>query len=700
MNTAEDITKYLVQNQNHGIESNSENDSDSSTETDNSGIVKLCDEGGGSNRLAENEFRVENFREMGEIKGKRGGMESKEKKDGDIAPAKTRKRRRRLLSICTTNCKYDVVRRVAALYGMREVTEDSAWNLYWTDLSISIERAKDMKRFQKVNHFPGMTEICRKDLLARNLNRMLRMFPKDYNFFPKTWCLPADYGDLVAYARTRRSKTFIIKPDTGCQGRGIYLTKNLKEVKPYERMICQVYVAKPFLIDGFKFDLRVYTLITSCDPLRIYVYNDGLARFATSRYKEPTNHNTSNVFMHLTNYAVNKHSRLYVIDEEMGSKRKISTLNRALQSDGVDIDELWRKIDEVVVKTVLSAYPILKHSYSTCFSTHDLTYACFEILGFDILIDSKLKPYLLEVNHSPSFHTDAQLDKDIKESLLMDTFNMLNLHHCDKRKIIEEDRKRVRDRLLQGINTKDPSVNDTVGPSKVEEKSLEADRKWEDEHMGNFRRVYPSNGDQKYDAFFKQNNTSMFQDTAASRAREEASKLQREEATMRMREEESKRMASKWDPKLETESPTGARGINSMSARNKPNSAISKRSSLTPTVKKSREHVPMADSLSSFVPEIISESEERERVASLAQRDFLIKSHGILEEIYSAMKKNGTLRPGDIKKYGMYGKLGQRSEYYPSGGVSQKRQVEVQLESIHGERDQSALGEKFNKKRN
>lgn len=98
----------------------------------------------------------------------------------------------RFLTICTSNCKYEVVRRVASRFGMREVTEDSSWNLYWTDLSVSIERAKDMKRFQKVNHFPGMTEICRKDLLARNLNRMLRLFPKDYNFFPKTWCFPAE----------------------------------------------------------------------------------------------------------------------------------------------------------------------------------------------------------------------------------------------------------------------------------------------------------------------------------------------------------------------------------------------------------------------------------------------------------------------------------------------------------------------------
>jgi len=56
------------------------------------------------------------------------------------------------------------------------------------------------------------------------------------------------------------------------------------------------------------------------------------------------------------------------------------------------------------------------------------------------------------VNHSPSFHTDAQIDKDVKEALLTDTFNILNLQQCDKKKIMEEDKKRIRERLLQGIS--------------------------------------------------------------------------------------------------------------------------------------------------------------------------------------------------------------------------------------------------------
>jgi tubulin polyglutamylase TTLL6/13 len=63
---------------------------------------------------------------------------------------------------------------------------------------------------------------------------------------------------------------------------------------------------KPFLIDGLKFDLRLYVLLAGCDPLRVFLYKEGLARFATEPYISPTNSNLENVCMHLTNYAINK----------------------------------------------------------------------------------------------------------------------------------------------------------------------------------------------------------------------------------------------------------------------------------------------------------------------------------------------------------------------------------------------------------
>lgn len=65
----------------------------------------------------------------------------------------------------------------------------------------------------------------------------------------------------------------------------------------------------------------MYVLITSCDPLRIWVFEEGLARFATAKYRLPTHSNTENSYMHLTNYAVNKFSRDFIVDEATGTKR-------------------------------------------------------------------------------------------------------------------------------------------------------------------------------------------------------------------------------------------------------------------------------------------------------------------------------------------------------------------------------------------
>jgi tubulin polyglutamylase TTLL6/13 len=59
---------------------------------------------------------------------------------------------------------------------------------------------------------------------------------------------------------------------------------------------------------------------------------------------------------------------------------------------------------------------------------------CFEILGFDILIDHKLKPWLLEVNHTPSFHCDTPFDRDIKFNVIKDTIKLMNFDSNDKLK--------------------------------------------------------------------------------------------------------------------------------------------------------------------------------------------------------------------------------------------------------------------------
>lgn len=412
------------------------------------------------------------------------------------------------------SCRYESVRRAAQQYGLREGGENDDWTLYWTDFSVSLERVMEMKSYQKINHFPGMSEICRKDLLARNMSRMSKLFPKDFHFFPRTWCLPADWGDLQNYSRSRKNKTYICKPDSGCQGRGIFITRTVKEIKPGEDMICQLYISKPFIIDGFKFDLRIYVLITSCDPLRIFTYKEGLARFATTSYSHPCTDNLDDICMHLTNYSINKHSSNFVQDSLSGSKRKLSTFNTYMESHGYNVEQIWRDIEDVIIKTIISAYPIIKHNYHTCFPNHTLNSACFEILGFDILLDRKLKPWLLEVNHSPSFSTDSCLDKEVKDSLLYDTLVLINLGSCDKKKVLEEEKQRGR--FLQQCRSREAKIKELKGFQALRQEKTE---KYEKENGGSFHLIYPNLNSEKYEKFFQDNN-SLFQNTATSRARE------------------------------------------------------------------------------------------------------------------------------------------------------------------------------------
>jgi tubulin polyglutamylase TTLL6/13 len=89
-------------------------------------------------------------------------------------------------------------------------------------------------------------------------------------------------------------------------------------------------MAKPYLIDGLKFDLRVYALVYGVDPLRVFVFKEGLARFATEEYIGPQRNNLDNLYMHLTNYAIQKKSDAFCqnedVDDDSGHKRSLSSI--------------------------------------------------------------------------------------------------------------------------------------------------------------------------------------------------------------------------------------------------------------------------------------------------------------------------------------------------------------------------------------
>ena len=101
---------------------------------------------------------------------------------------------------------------------------------------------------------------------------------------------------------------------------------------------------------------------------------------------------------------------------------------------GHDSARVLHDIKATIIKTVCTVQPQLAHTYRSCQPDDIENSMCFEILGFDIFLDDKLKPWILEVNHAPSFSTDSPLDFKVKKNLVTDTIKLLNISYWKKMK--------------------------------------------------------------------------------------------------------------------------------------------------------------------------------------------------------------------------------------------------------------------------
>ncbi|CAF3233028.1 unnamed protein product [Rotaria sp. Silwood2] len=167
---------------------------------------------------------------------------------------------------------------------------------------------------------------------------MRTLFPDEFDFYPKTWFLPEQTEQFQSDVRSiheedrrqlRSLTTFIVKPSDGSQGTGIYLIRDATRWNATSRPhVVQEYIDPPLLINGLKFDIRIYVLLLNLDPLEVRIYHEGLARFATVDYQAPSTTNLYETFMHLTNYSLNKRSISYkhATDETQmdASKRKLT----------------------------------------------------------------------------------------------------------------------------------------------------------------------------------------------------------------------------------------------------------------------------------------------------------------------------------------------------------------------------------------
>lgn len=298
--------------------------------------------------------------------------------------------------------------------GIEYSENDKTAALVWHDSIKDIDYFKYLQPWQMVNRIPNINVLCRKASFARLIQRISPIFPNLFSFVPKSYILPfrsADFLRAVAKAKRR----FIVKPDCGSLGQGITIVEPGQEYAPEDILaVAQDYIDS-LLLDNTKFDLRIYVLITSIDPLEIYVHRDGLARFCAEQ------DGSRSMYSKLTNVGLNKDK---VVEEFSEISRLISDVFPRLEKElGMDIKDLWGQIDEVVVLSILSAYDILKKGVE--WQCPSVGYSrCFQILGFDILLDREFKPHVLEVNYRPSLEYHRGRERRMKVQMIREALQI------------------------------------------------------------------------------------------------------------------------------------------------------------------------------------------------------------------------------------------------------------------------------------
>ena len=157
--------------------------------------------------------------------------------------------------------------------------------------------------------------------------------------------------------------------------------------------IVQKYIEKPLLLTHFnesrKFDIRQWVLVTSYDPLKIYVFDEFYVRLCGSRYDLS---DISDNYKHLTNFSIQKHNAGVSDKATDLVMSQAEFFKKAFKNDTTKINKVRSSFNEIILKTLRSGQEAgVEHKPN-----------CFEIYGFDFMLDRKLRPWLLEVNLSPA----------------------------------------------------------------------------------------------------------------------------------------------------------------------------------------------------------------------------------------------------------------------------------------------------------
>ena len=319
-----------------------------------------------------------------------------------------------------------------------EAGDDSDWDAGWVTGMPDSAQFRRVSPRCRLNHFPGNAALTVKSRLHASLStlreRMVESHGADSEpvsrlaFFPRSWVMPHDYHALQEAALANPEQRWILKPTNASKGKGVRVLRDAGDAPLAADWMVQEYLANPHTIRGHKYVLRLYVLISSLEPLRVYLYRQGFAKLASEPW-DPDD--ADNPYSQLTNPDINAlNDRAEVPVEFIDLER----YRAWLRDQGHDDDRLFARIHDLVALTTISAVDAMRRRTAEVGADPR---GCYELLGLDCLVDDTLKPWILECNLSPSLgicaapENGGRIEEAVKGGLVRDMVSLLDIPGTD-----------------------------------------------------------------------------------------------------------------------------------------------------------------------------------------------------------------------------------------------------------------------------
>jgi len=286
-----------------------------------------------------------------------------------------------------------------------------------------IINAIDINKYQKIFHFIGNDLFHNKEKLYKNYLYMGSYFPKNYSFIPKTYFYPKDNDTIIKKFKNytlNMSDLWIVKPINSPLQNSTHVLKSLSEEKNKQFIISR-YIKNPHLIEGKKYNLRLYALVTGFRPLKVYLYNDGKVDIAERKYTLNIDY-LNKEFEYNANAETNEENSN--LTKSKTNKWNLSSYKKYLKSKKINSKTLFDKIENIIIKTFISGQ---KQIANITIELNLKDSNMFNLFSFDFFITSRHNPILLGVNAWPLSEITDDGDEILKSNLLVDTLNIVGI---------------------------------------------------------------------------------------------------------------------------------------------------------------------------------------------------------------------------------------------------------------------------------